>query len=91
MKPQRSFVLQAARLWAKLIDKIIKDLGLKATTHEPCLYSTSNYNNTGKKVLFLRQIDNFAVSCEDEATAQHVIKSINDKMSIDVKHLGKIN
>ena len=54
---------EAACLWAKLIDKIIKNLGLKATTHKLCLYSTNNYNNTGKKILFLWQVDNFAVSC----------------------------
>lgn len=81
---------EAARLWAKLIDRIIKNLGLKATTHEPCLYSTDNYNNTGKRVLFLRQVDDFAVSCEDKETALHVIKSINDKMTINVKQLGQV-
>ena len=82
---------EAARLWAKLIDRIIKQLGLKATTHEPCIYSTNNYNNTGKRVLFLRQVDDFAVSCEDEETALHVINAINEKMSIDVKQLGQVS
>jgi dUTP pyrophosphatase len=82
---------EAARLWAKLIDKIIKDLGLKATTHEPCLYNTENYNNTGKSVLFLRQVDDFAIACEDKDTALHIISAINDKMTIDVKQLGLIS
>ena len=81
---------EAARLWAKLIDRIIKNLGLKATTHEPCLYSTENYNNTGKKILFLRQVDDFAVACEDKETALKVISEINDKMTIQVKQLGQI-
>jgi hypothetical protein len=82
---------EAARLWAKLIDKIIKDLGLKATTHEPCLYNTENYNNTGKSVLFLHQVDDFAIACEDKDTALHIINAINDKMIIDVKQLGLIS
>ena len=81
---------EAARLWAKLIDKIIKNLGLQPTTHEPCLYSSQNYNNTGKKIFFLSQVDDFAVACEDETTALAVIKAINDKMTIDVKQLGQV-
>jgi deoxyuridine 5'-triphosphate nucleotidohydrolase len=82
---------ESARLWAKLIDKIIRELNLKPCTHEPCLYYTNNYNNTGKTVLFLRQVDDFAVACEDTETAKTVIKQINDKMTIDVKDLGQIS
>jgi dUTP pyrophosphatase len=81
---------ESARLWAKLIDKIIKELNLKPCTHEPCLYYTKDYNGTGKTVLFLRQVDDFAVSCENKETATKVIKQINDKMTIDVKDLGRI-
>ena len=44
---------ESPRLWAQLIDKIILKLNLKPCTHEPCLYYTDNYNNTGKKVIFL--------------------------------------
>ena len=64
---------ESPRLWAQLIDKIILQLNLKPCTHEPCLYYTDNYNNTGKTVLFLRQVDDFAVSVEDEQTAKQVI------------------
>jgi hypothetical protein len=81
---------ESARLWALLIDKVIQELQLKPCTHEPCLYYTNNYNNTGKTVLFLRQVDDFAVACEDKTTAKNVIKQINDKMTIDVKDLGLI-
>ena len=82
---------ESARLWAKLIDKIIQNLNLKPCTHEPCLYYTNDYNGTGKTVLFLRQVDDFAVACEDSTTADLVIKQINDKMTIDVKSLGVID
>lgn len=81
---------ESPRLWAKLIDRIIKELNLQPCTHEPCLYFTNNYNNQNKRVLFLRQVDDFAVSCEDKATAKHVIAAINSKMTIDVKDLGII-
>ena len=82
---------ESARLWAKLIDRIIRELNLKPCTHEPCLYHTSNYDKTGKTVLFLRQVDDFAVACEDKSTADKVIKCINDKMTINVKSLGTIS
>ena len=74
-----------------LIDQIIRNLNLKPCAHEPNLYYTSNYANTGKQVLFMKQIDDFSVSCKDRETAKHVIEAINDKMTIDVKELGLIS
>ena len=83
---------ESARLWALLIDKVIKDLNLQPCTHEPNLYYTKNYSDTGKKVLLLRQVDDFAVACEDKDTAEKVIESINSKMTIKgVKQLGLID
>ena len=82
---------ESPRLWATLIDSIIKKLGLKSCKHEPNLYYCSNYNNTGKKVLFLRQVDDFAVSCQDHETAKHVIEAINTEMTIQVKELGTVS
>ncbi len=81
---------ESARLWAILIDDIIRTLNLKPCSHEPCLYYTDNYNNTGKKLLFLRQVDDFAISCEDQETALDVIKAIDSKMTVRIKHLGQI-
>ena len=51
---------ESPRLWAQLIDKIIQDLNLYPCKHEPNLYYSSDYINTGKRVLFLRQVDDFA-------------------------------
>ncbi|GFH58223.1 hypothetical protein CTEN210_14699 [Chaetoceros tenuissimus] len=82
---------ESPRLWAKLIDGIIRQLNLKPCTHEPCLYYTNDYNNTGKTVIFLRQVDDFAVACETKDIATQVISDINSKMSIDVKELGVIS
>ena len=82
---------ESARLWAKLIDKIIQNLNLKPCTHEPCLYYSNNFDNTGKTVLFLRQVDDFAIACQDKTLASSIIKMINDKMTIDVKELGQIS
>ena len=82
---------ESARLWAILIDNIIRELDLKPCAHEPNLYFTSNYKGTGKCILFLRQVDDFAISCEDKSTTHDVISSINAKMTIDVKELRTID
>ena len=82
---------ESPRLWQNLIDDIIQQLELKPCTHEPNLYYCRNYKGTNKTVLFLRQIDDFAISAEDTDTAKDVIQSINNKMKIDVKELGLIN
>ncbi len=81
---------ESARLWALLIDKVIRELDLKPCTHEPNLYYTPDYANTGKMVLFLRQVDDFAIACQDTETADAVIEAINSKMTIEVKKLGMI-
>ena len=81
---------ESARLWAILINNIIKTLDLQPCSHEPCLYFSDNFNNTGKRVLFLRQVDDFAISCQDSETALQIIKAIDSKMSVTIKHLGQI-
>mmetsp|Transcript_10383 Transcript_10383/g.14952 ORF Transcript_10383/g.14952 Transcript_10383/m.14952 type:complete len:1434 (-) Transcript_10383:2326-6627(-) len=79
---------ESPRLWEKHIDKILQDLGLKPTTHEPCLYSGEIH---GKRILFLRQVDDFAVASTHRQDAEQLIDSINDKMRIHVKQLGIID
>ena len=81
---------ESPRLWAKLIDGVIRRLNLRPCSHEPNLYYTKDYNGTGKTVLFLRQVDDFAIACESPELANQVITAINDSMSIEVKHLGLI-
>ena len=82
---------ESPRLWAQLIDKIIKELNLQACTHEPNLSYTDNCNGLGKTVLFMKQVDDFCVLCEDREIAKGVIQAINAKMTIDVKELGLIS
>jgi len=79
---------ESPRLWEKHIDKILKDLGLKPTVHEPCLYSGQIQ---GQRVLFLRQVDDFAVAASERVYAEQLIDAINNKMRIQVKHLGIID
>ena len=79
---------ESPRLWSKLIDGIIRELNLKPCHHEPCLYYTNNIFGSNKKVLFLRQVDDFAIACQDKQTAEQVIKAIDSKMTIQIKNLG---
>ena len=82
---------ESPRLWAQLIDKIIWKLNLKPCTLEPNLCYSSDYkNSTGKRVLFLRQVNDFAISCKDKATCEEVIADINSEMTINIKELGMI-
>ena len=69
---------EAARQWARLIDGLLRnELNLKPTTHEPCLYSGEH---NGIPVLFLRQVDDFAIACPDETIAKSIIDHINTHM-----------
>ena len=82
---------ESPRLWAKLVDRIIRKLKLTPCTHEPNLYYTSNYKGTtDKKVLLLRQVDDFAISCEDEKLCEEVIADIQSEMTIAINKLGRL-
>jgi hypothetical protein len=79
---------ESPRLWAILINKILTTkLHFVPTTHEPCLYRGMMKN---KEVFFLRQVDDFAVACTDEATAIEVINAIDKEMKIKIKDLGRL-
>ena len=41
--------------------------------------------------MFLHQVDDFAIACQDEVLAEQVTEDINKNMSIEIKHLGRIS
>ena len=47
-------------------------------------------NISGTEIFFLRQVDDFAISCENEQTAKAFIAEINSKLSIEIKYLGLV-
>ena len=76
-------------LWATMIDGILRNhIGLKPCRHEPCLYAGIF---EGQAVLFLRQVDDFAVSCKDPEIAKKVIDKISEKLSAPMKKLGVVD
>jgi hypothetical protein len=78
---------EASRLWEKHIDSILRQIGLTPATHEPCIYAG---NIDGQRVIFLRQVDDFAVATKHQDTAEKLLNLINSKMRIQLKSLGLI-
>ena len=78
---------EAPRLWERHIDKILRSIGLVPTIHEPCLYS-GIVNK--KRVLLLRQVDDFATAAEDASTCDAVLDLIDKHLKIPLKRLGLV-
>ena len=77
---------ESSRSWAIHMDRILRTkFHLKPTTHEGCLYR-GTYKN--EEILFLRQVDDFAVAATNEQTATSLIHEIDSHMTIDIKDLG---
>jgi hypothetical protein len=79
---------KSPRLWEKHADAILRDIGLIPTVHEPCLYSGTV---DGKRVIFKRQVDDFAIAAPDERTANILLDMINDELSIPMKRQGYLD
>jgi len=69
---------ESPRLWERHVDKIIRDIGFTPTTHEPCLYSGIV---CGQRVLFMRQVDDFAIAAPSESIANIVFDMIDNKLT----------
>jgi len=67
---------ESPRLWEQHIDWILQELGLTLTTHKPCLYSGLIH---GQRVLFMRQVDDFAVTAPSESISNILFDMIDDR------------
>jgi hypothetical protein len=76
---------ESPRLWEKHADAILWECGLVPTVHEPCLYSGRIED---KRVIFMHQVDDFAVAASDEHTASILFDMIDDKLTIRMKRQG---
>ena len=79
---------ESPRLWEKHINKILEKLHFTNTTHERNIYTT---HIRGHKVLFLRQVDNFAVACLKEDICKKVIHTIGKYLTVPLHLLGTID
>jgi hypothetical protein len=76
---------ESPRLWEKHANPILWELGLTPTTHEPCLYSGLI---NGKRVVFMHQVDNFAIAPPNEWTANILLDMLDEKLTMPIKRQG---
>ena len=55
--------------------------------HERCIYQTKIKH---QRVLFLRQVDDFAVASKDPTIAKDIIAKIGNKLQVPLNYLGVI-
>jgi hypothetical protein len=73
---------KSPRLWEKHADLILCEIGLTPTVHEPCLYSGTF---DGNRVIFKRQVDDFAIADPDARTADILLDMIDDNLLMPLK------
>ncbi len=79
---------ESPQLWEKNADAILRDLGLTPTVHEPCLYS-GVIND--KWVIFMRQVDDFAIGAPNAHTADVLLDMLDDQLTIPIKRQGHLD
>jgi hypothetical protein len=79
---------ESPRLWEKHADTILREVGLTPTVHKPCLYS-GTINN--QRILFMQQVDDFAIAAPDEQTSEILMDLIDDKLTIPIKRQGYLD
>jgi hypothetical protein len=79
---------ESPRLWEKHANEILWECGLTPMVHEPCIYSGLI---DGKRVIFMRQVDNFVVASPDKRTASILLDRIDDKLMIPMKRQGFVD
>jgi hypothetical protein len=76
---------ESPRLWEKHADAILRELGLTPRIHEPCLYSRII---NGKRIILMRQVDDFDIVAPDSHTADLLLDMLDDRLSIPIKRQG---
>jgi hypothetical protein len=63
------------QLWEKHADNILWELDLVPNMYEPCLYLGFV---DGKRTIFMRQVDDFAIAARDQRTADILLDMLDD-------------
>jgi hypothetical protein len=79
---------ESPRIWEKHADAILRKLGLTPTVHEPCLYMGTINKNC---VIFMHQVDNFAIAAPDALTADILMDMLDNKLTIPIKRQGHLD
>ena len=76
---------ESPRLWEKHVDRILRHIGFLPTVHEPCLYTGEI---DGQRVLFMRQVDDFACAAQSARIAGLVWDLLDDYLYLPIKRQG---
>ena len=63
---------ESPRLWQLHIDGILQKLGFSPSQHEPCIYINTSKKYGEDIIYLLRQVDDFAIACDDATTANKI-------------------
>ena len=72
-------------MWEQHINKTLKKLNFKNTTHKR---NMCNATIKGHKALFLRQVDDFLAACADESMCKEVIEEMGKHLTALLQLLG---
>ncbi len=75
-------------LWEKHADAILHNIGLTPMVHEPCLYSGVI---DGERIIFKRQVDDFAIAMLNERTANLLLHMLDKKLTMPIKPQGLLD
>jgi len=70
------------------IHRILTNLGFKSCPHEPCLY-TGIFQGTS--IIFLHQVDDFAIACDGEMTANTFLDTLDTRLKQKLKCQGLVH
>jgi hypothetical protein len=69
---------ESGRLWEQHISGILTKIGFTSTTHDKTIYRKEYKGPDGKSsmIYMLRQVDDFALACEEESVAKDIFDKI---------------
>jgi hypothetical protein len=76
---------EAPRQWSRHIDTILKQHGFCPTVHAPCIYRATYHD---ENVLFLRQVDDFAIATNQEALYTSICNALDSHLRVPMKRQG---
>ncbi|KXJ78043.1 hypothetical protein RP20_CCG005747 [Aedes albopictus] len=79
---------EAANIWNKKLNSILRKLGFKPSENDPCLYSKRNSDGTMAYIAVY--VDDLIIVCKSEEEYENVFKNLNNNLKVtslgDVTH-----
>jgi hypothetical protein len=79
---------EAPRQWSRHIDRILQSYSFRPTVHAPCLYRALIDT---EHVLFLRQVDDFAIATNHEDLYTRICNDLDSKLLVPMKRQGLLS